>query len=134
MQSDQPDDSKKRSKKDRKGRKNKKKRDKGTKGKGKRKGKGKKGSRKKKQEEESVHEDGFLSVSATLSEYLLQEQLQSTEVPEMKKTTEVIIPTEVFVQTLTEMPTPEPDSTIEAPTVLPSSLPEAKFTVEVVYL
>lgn len=136
MQSDRPDEPKERSKKDRKGKKNKNKRDKGSKGKGKRKGKGKgkgkgkKGSRKKKHEEKGL-EDGFLRVSTSLPEYLSQELFQPTELPEMKKTLEIMIPNEVFEKTHTEMPTHEPDSTTEAPTVVPSSLPESKVTEEV---
>uniref|UniRef100_A0A8D2ZRC7 Collagen, type V, alpha 3a n=1 Tax=Scophthalmus maximus TaxID=52904 RepID=A0A8D2ZRC7_SCOMX len=113
--SDQPDEPKEESKKDRKGKKNKKKRDKGSKGK--RKGKGKKGSRKKKDEEGL--EDGSLQVSTTLPEYLSQEPLLPTEVPEIERTQDIIIPTEVFDETLVEMPTHEPDSTTQEPTVVP---------------
>lgn len=130
MHSDQPSEPKENSKKDRKGKKNKKKRDKGSKGKGKRKGKGKKGSRKKKHEEEAL-EDGFLGVSTTLPEYLSQEPFQPTEVAEIKSTLETAIPTEAFDKTFMEMPTHEPDSTTEAPTVGPSELPESKVTEEV---
>lgn len=130
MQSDQPDEPNESSKKDGKGKKNKKKRDKGSKGKGKRKGKGKKGSRKKKHQEEGL-EDGFLRVSTTLPEYLSQEPFLPTELPEIKSTLDTVIPTEVFDKTLMEMPTHEPDSTTEAPTVVPSVLPESKVTEEV---
>ncbi|KAG8006874.1 Collagen alpha-1(XI) chain, partial [Nibea albiflora] len=129
MQSDQPSEPKENSKKERKGKKNKKKRDRGSKGKGKRKGKGRKGSRKKKHEEEAL-EDGFLRVSTTLPEYLSQEPFQPTEVPEIKSTLETAIPTEVFNKTIMEMPTHEPDSTTEPPTVGPSELPESKVTEE----
>ena len=132
MQSDQPDEPQEHSDKDRKGKKNKKKRDKGSKGKGKRKGKGKgrKGSRKKKHQEEGL-EDGFLRVSTTLPEYLSQEPYQPAELPDIKSTVEPVTPTEVFDKTLMEMPTHEPDSTTEAPTVVPSALPESKVTEEV---
>lgn len=130
MQSDQPDEPKEVSKKDRKGKKNKKKRDKGSKGKRKGKGKGKKGSRKKKHEEEGL-EDGFLRVSTTLPEYLSQEPFLPTELPEIKSAQEAVIPTEVFDKTLMEMPTHKPDSTTEAPTVVPSALPESVVTEEV---
>lgn len=130
MQGDQPGEQKDHAKKDRKG---KKKRDRGSKGKGKgkgkRKGKGRKGSRKKKQEEESLQEEGFLSVSTTAPGYGL---FQPTEVPHIKKTLETTTPPEVFDQTLMEMPTATPDSTTEAPTVVSSPLPEAKFSEEVV--
>lgn len=133
-QSDQPDEPKENSKKDRKGKKNKKKRDKGSKGKGKRKGKGKgkgrKGSRKKKHQEEGL-EDGYLRVSTTLPEYLSQEPFRPTELPEIKSTVESVSPTEVFDKTFMEMPTHEPDSTAEVPTVMPSALPESKVTEEV---
>lgn len=127
MQSDQPDEPKEESKKDRKGKKNKKKRDKGSKGK--RKGKGKKGSRKKKDEEGL--EDGSLQVSTTLPEYLSQEPLLPTEVPEIERTQDIIIPTEVFDETLVEMPTHEPDSTTQEPTVVPRALPESVVAEEV---
>ena len=131
MQSDQPGEPQEQSKEDRKGKKNKKKRDKGSKGKGRRKGKGKKkGSRKKKHEEEGL-EYGFLRVSTTLPEYLSQEPFQPTQLPDLKSTLETVIPAEVFDKTLMEMPTHEPDSTIEAPTVVPSALPESKVTEEV---
>lgn len=130
MQSDQPEDTKEQSKEDRKGKKNKKKRDKGSKGKGKGKGKGKKGSRKKKHEEEGL-EDGFFRVSTMLPEYLSQEPFQPTELPDFKSTLETVIPTEVLDKTFMEMPTHEPDSTTEAPTVIPSVLPESKVTEEV---
>ncbi|KAF0032842.1 hypothetical protein F2P81_015132 [Scophthalmus maximus] len=126
MQSDQPDEPKEESKKDRKGKKNKKKRDKGSKGK--RKGKGKKGSRKKKDEEGL--EDGSLQVSTTLPEYLSQEPLLPTEVPEIERTQDIIIPTEVFDETLVEMPTHEPDSTTQEPTVVPRALPESVVAEE----
>lgn len=127
MQSDQPDEPKEHSKKDRKGKKNKKKRDKGSKGK--HKGKGKKGSRKKKHEEGL--EDGFLRVSTALPEYLSQEPFQPTVMPETKSTLDTVTPTEVFDKTLIEMPTHEPDSTTEAPTVVSSALPESEVTEEV---
>lgn len=130
MQSDQPEEPKEHSKKNRKG--SKKKRDKGSKGKGKRKGKGKgkKGSRKKKHEEEGL-EDGLLRVSTKLPEYLSQEPFQPTELPEIKNTLETVIPTEVFDKSLMEKPRHEPDSTTEAPTLVPSALPESKVTEEV---
>lgn len=128
MQGDQPSEPKEHSKKDRKGKKNKKKKDKGSKGK--RKGKGKKGSRKKKHEEEGL-DDGFLRVSTKLPEYLSQEPFQPTELPEIKSPLVTVIPTEVFDKNLMEMPTHEPDSTTEAPKVLPSALPESKVTEEV---
>lgn len=129
VQSDQPDEPKEHSKKDRKG---KKKRDKGSKGKGKgkRKGKGKKGSRKKKHEEAAL-EDGFLRMSTTLPEYLSQEPFQPTELPEIKNTLETVIRTEISSKTLVEMPTHEPDSATETPTVMPSALPESKVPEEV---
>lgn len=131
MQSDQPtDEPKEHSKKDRKGKKNKKKRDKDSKGKRKGKGKGKKGSRKKKHHEEGL-EDGFLRVSTALPEYLSQEPFQPTEYPEIQRMLEIVIPTDVYDKTLMEMPTHEPDSTTEAPTVVPSALPESKVTEEV---
>lgn len=131
MQSDQPEEPKEQSKEDRKGRKNKKKRDRGSKGKGKRKGKGKKkGSRKKKHQEEGL-EDDFLRVSTILPEYLSQEPFQPTELPDLKSTLISVIPSEVLDKSLMEMPTHEPDSTTEAPTVLPSPLPESKVTEEV---
>lgn len=136
MQSDQPGEQKERSKKDRKGKKNKNKRDKGSKGKGKRKGKGKgkgkgrKGSRKKKHEE-SGPEDGFLRVSTTLPEYLSQEPFQPTELPEFKKSLENKIPAEALENPNSEMPTHEPKSATEAPTVVPSVLPESEVTEEV---
>lgn len=128
-QSDQPGEPKEHSKKDRKG---KKKRDKGSKGKGKgkRKGKGKKGSRKKKHEEAAL-EDGFLRMSTTLPEYLSQEPFQPTELPEIKNTLETVIPTDISGKSLVEMPTHEPDSATEAPTVMPSALPESKVPEEV---
>lgn len=131
MQRDQPGEQKDHSKKDRKGKKNKKKRDRGSKGKGKgkRKGKGRKGSRKKKHEEESLQEEGFLSVSTTAPGYGL---FQPTEAPHIKKTLETTIPSEIFDQTLMEMPTLTPDSTTEAPTVVSSPLPETKVSEEVV--
>lgn len=131
MQNDQPDEPKDVSTSDKKDKKNKKKRDKGSKGKGKRKGKGKKGSRKKKHEEEGLLEDGFLRVSTTPPEYLSQEPILTTELPEIKSTLETFIPTEVFDKTLMEMPTHEPDSTTEAPSVVPSTLPESVVTEEV---
>lgn len=132
MQSDQPDEPKEVSNSDKKDKKNKKKRDKGSKGKGKgkRKGKGKKGSRKKKHEEEAL-EDGFLRVSTTPPEYLSQEPFLTTGLPEIKTTLETLIPTEVFDNTVVEMPTHELDSTTETPTVVPSALPESVVTEEV---
>lgn len=133
LHGDQDGEEKEHSKKDRKG---KKKRDRGSKGKGKgkRKGKGKKGSRKKKQEEEGLHEEGFLSVSTTVPKYLSQESFQPTEVPYIKETLETTVPSEVFDQTLMEIPTLQPDSTTEAPTVVPNPLPETEVSEEVVYL
>lgn len=127
MQRDQPGEQKDHSKKDRKG---KKKRDRGSKGKGKgkRKGKGRKGSRKKKHEEESLQEEGFLSVSTTVPGYGV---FQPTEAPHIKEILETTIPSEIFDQTLMEMPTLTPDSTTEAPTVLSSPLPETKVSEEV---
>lgn len=132
MQSDQQDEPKKHSKKDRKGKKNKKKRDRGSKGKGKGKGKGRgrKGSRKRKHEEEGL-EDGFLRVSTKLPEYQSQEPFQPTELPEITNTAEAVISTEAYDKTLMEMPTHEPDFTTEAPSVVPSALPESKVTEEV---
>lgn len=131
MQSDQPSEVQEHSETDRKGKKNKKKRDKGSKGKGKRKGKGRKGSRKKKHEEDAL-EDGFLKVSTNLPEYLSQEPYRPTEMPEMKQTSESIIPSEVPEdKTHMEMPTHEPDSSTQAPTVMSSALPESEVTEEV---
>lgn len=136
MQSDQPGERKEPSKKERKGKKNKNKRDKGSKGKGKRKGKGKgkgksrKGSRKKKHEE-SGPEDGFLRVSTTLPEYLSQEPFQPTELPEFKENVENKIPAEALENPGTEMPTHEPESATDAPTVVPSLFPESEITEEV---
>lgn len=132
MHSDRPDEPKVVSSSDRKDKKNKKKRDKGSKGKGKgkRKGKGKKGSRKKKHQEEDL-QDGFLRVSTTPPKYLSQQPFLTTELPEIKSTLETVIPTEVFDKTLMEMPTHEPDYTTEAPTVVPSALPESVITEEV---
>lgn len=131
MQNDQPDEPKEVSNSVRKGKKNKKKRDKGSKGKGKRKGKGKKGSRKKKHEEEGLLEDGFLRVSTAPPEHLSQEPILTTRLPEIESTLGTFISTEVFDKTLMEMPTHEPDSTTEAPTVVPSAMPESVGTEEV---
>lgn len=130
MQRDQTEEQKDHSKKDRKGKKNKKKRDRGSKGKGKgkRKGKGRKGLRKKKQEEQSLQEEGFLSVSTTTPGY---GPFQPTEVPHIKKTVETTVPSEVFDQTLMEMPTLAPDSTTEAPTEVSGPLRETKVSEEV---
>lgn len=136
MQSDQPDEPEQGSKKNRKGRKNKNKRDKGSKGKGKRrgkgkgKGKGKKGSRMKKHEESEL-EEGFLKVSTTLPEYLSQEPFQPTELPEIQKTLETMIPAEVLGKSHMEVPTHEPDSATEAPTEVPSPMPEQEVSEEV---
>lgn len=135
FQGDQPGEQKDHSKKDRKGKKNKKKRDKGSKGKGKgkRKGKGRKGSRNRKHEEESLQEEGFLSVSTTAPGY---GPFQPTEVPHLKETLETTIPSGVFGddfdQTLMGTPTLMPDYTTEAPTEVSSPLPETKTSDEVV--
>lgn len=126
MQSDEPDGPTEISSSDRKDKKSKKKRDKGSKGKGKRKGKGKKGSRKKKHEEEDL-EEGFLRVSTTPPAFLPQEASLATELPGITSTIDTIITTDVYV----EMPTHEPDSITEAPTVVPSALPESVVTAEV---
>lgn len=133
MQGDQAGERNENSKKDRKG---KKKRDRGSKGKGKgkRKGKGKKGSRKKKHEEDSLHEEGFLSVSTTVPEYLSQGSFQPTELPDTKSTLETTMPSEAFYQSIMEKPTLKPDSTTEAPTLEPAPLPEREVSEEVVYL
>lgn len=132
MQRDQAEERNENSK-DRKG---KKKRDRGSKGKGKgkRKGKGKKGSRKKKHEEASLHEEGFLSVSTTVPEYLSQGSFQPTELPDTKSTLETTMPSEAFYQSIMEKPTLKPDSTTEAPTLEPAALPEREVSEEVVYL
>lgn len=128
LQRDQAGERKENSKKDRKGRKNKKKRDRGSKGqgKGKRKGKGKgkKGSRKKKHEEDSLYEEGFLSVSTTVPES--QGSFQPTEVPDTEKTLGTTTASKAFDQTLMEAET-------EAPTVVPDPLPETEVSEEVVY-
>lgn len=131
LQRDQPEEQKDPSKKDRKGKKNKKKRDRGSKGKGKgkRKGKGRKGSKKKEHEEETLQEEGFLSVTRTAPRY---GTFQPTEVPRAKKTPETTILPEGFDQTLMEMPTLTPDSPTEGPTVVSSPLPETKVSEEVV--
>lgn len=128
MESDQPDEQKQHSTKDRKGKKNKNKRDKGSKGKGKRKGKGKgkKGSRRKKHEENDL-EDGFLTVSTALPSYLSQEPFQPTELPEIQKGLETMIPAEDLGKSFTEMPTQELESAMEAPT----EVLESKVTEEV---
>uniref|UniRef100_A0A665U4L7 Collagen, type V, alpha 3a n=1 Tax=Echeneis naucrates TaxID=173247 RepID=A0A665U4L7_ECHNA len=113
MQSDQPEVPEEAPKKDRKGKKNKKKRDKGSKGK--RKG----------------LEGGFLKVSTTLPEYLSQEPSLTTELPGIKSTQETVNPTEASNKTLEEMPTHEPDITTQAPTLVPSAVPETGVTEEV---
>lgn len=130
MQSDQPEEPKKRSKKDRKGKKDKKKRDKGSNRKGKGKGKGKKGSRKSKNPEEAL-ENVFLRVSTTLPEYLSQEPFRPTERTPVGTAPEAIVSTEAPGKTFMEMPTHEPDSIPEAPSVVPSVLPESKVPQEV---
>lgn len=128
MESDQPDEQKQHSTKDRKGKKNKNKRDKGSKGKGKRKGKGKgkKGSRRKKHEENDL-EDGFLRVSTPLPSYLSQEPFQPTELPDIQKGLETMIPAEDLGKSFTEMSTQELESAMEAPT----EVLESKVTEEV---
>lgn len=135
MQRDQAGEPNENSKKDRKG---KKKRDRGSKGKGKGKrkgkGKGKKGSRKKKHEEDSLHEEGFLSVSTTVPEYLSQGSFQPTELPDTKSPLETTMPSDAFYQSIMEKPTLKPDSTTEAPTLEPAPLPEREVSEEVVYL
>lgn len=133
MQRDQAGERNENSKKDRKG---KKKRDRGSKGKGKgkRKGKGKKGSRKKNHEEDSLHEEGFLSVSTTVPEYLSQGYFQPTELPDTKSTLDTTMPSEAFYQSIMERPTLKPDSTTQAPTLEPAPLPEREVSEEVVYL
>lgn len=107
-QGDQPDEQKQRSRKDRKGKKKKNKRDKDSDGKGKRKGKGKKGSRRKKHEENEL-EDGFLRVPTALSDIV-----QPTQLPEIQKGLETMIPAEDFGQFFTATPTQELQSGTEA--------------------
>lgn len=128
MQSDQPTEPSKLSKKDRRGKKNKKKKHKSSKGKRKGKGKGKKGSRKKKHEEKGPEED-FLRVTTTPAEFQPQEPFQPTELPQTEGDFETLLPTD---QTTTVMPTHKPDFIPEGPTVVPpSSLPISKLIKEV---
>lgn len=128
VQDDQPDEQEQRSRKDRKGKKNKNKRDKDSEGKGKRKGKGKgrKGSRRRKHEENEL-EDGFLRVSTALPIYPSPELFQPTQLPEIQKGLQTMIPAEDFGKFFTETPTQELQSGTEAPT----EVPESKVTEEV---
>lgn len=121
-QGDQPDEQKQRSRKDRKGKKNKNKRDKGSEGKGNRrgKGKGKKGSRKKKHEEDQL-EEGFLRVSTALPIYPPEETFQPTELPEVQKGLETMIPAKDFGKFFSETPTQDLQSGTEAPPEVPES-------------
>lgn len=128
IQSNEPEEPKKRYKKDRKGKKDKKKRDK--------KGRGKKESRKKRKEGEAgPEEEGFIQVSTVLPENQSQETYYPTEKPSTMElfTPEAVTPSEAPDQTtmIPERPTHTPDSDIEDPSVVPSALPESKVTEEV---
>lgn len=130
MQTDQPAESKKLSKKDRKGKKNKRKRDKSSKGKRKGKGKGKKGSRKKKHGEESPDE-GFHRATTTLPEFQSQKTLHATELPETESNLETVVLTDMFDKIPMVMPTYKPDFTSEAPNMVTSTLPVSKVIKKV---
>lgn len=117
VQGDQPDEQKQNPGKDGKGKKKKNKRDKDSEGKGKRKGKGRgrKGSRRRKHEENQ---------STAPPIYPSHQSLQPTELPEIQKGLESLIPAEDFDKFFTETPTPEPQSRTEGPE-------ESKVTEEV---
>ncbi|CDQ77544.1 unnamed protein product [Oncorhynchus mykiss] len=122
IQSNEPEEPMKRSKKDRKGKKDKKKRDK--------KGRGKK----RKEGEAGPEEEGFIQVSTVLPEKQSQETYYPTEKPSTMElsTPEAVTPSEAPDQTtmIPERPTHRPDSDIEDPSVVPSALPESKVTEE----
>lgn len=138
MQGDQPretdEPAKEGSRKGRKGKKDrskKKKRDRSSK-----KGKGKKreSRKKRKQAEETPgEEEGFLRVSTKMPNYLAQELFRSTPLPALEHFTPAVYPAEEapeHADLIPEMPTHEPESNLEDPSVVSMALPESRVEVD----
>lgn len=138
MQGDQPremdEPAKEGSRKGRKGKKDrskKKKRDRSSK-----KGKGKKreSRKKRKQAEETPgEEEGFLRVSTKMPNYLAQDLFRSTPLPALAHFTPAMYPGEEapeHADLIPEMPTHEPESNLEDPSVVSMALPESRVEEE----
>ena len=136
MQGDEPQEmeepAKKGSKKGRKGKKDrskkKKKRDRSSK-----KGK-KRESRKKRKEMETLEEEeGFLQVSTVMPDYLSLDPFRTTPLPVFEQSTPAMALAEDTPELgglIPEMPTHEPESNLEDPTVVSTTLPESKVEVD----